>query len=104
MMIPDDAANRIQSQTRPLADSLGGEKGVKDMRQNLWRDSGSVVANFDEHAVKVARGPHPQLTLPLHGLDGVGNQVGPNLIELTTIGANFRKVLRRIPGLRLFRP
>src|SRR5271157_2254356 len=92
MMIPDNAANRIQSQTRPLADSLGGEKGVKNVGQNRGGNSGSVVANFDEDAVEFTRGPHSQLALPLHGLDGIGNQVRPNLIELTAIGANFGKI------------
>src|SRR5208337_4257427 len=92
VVIPYDPANGIQPQTHPLADSLGSEKGFKNMRLNLRRDSGSIVANLHQHAVEVTRGPHPQLTLPLHGLDGVGNQVRPNLIELTAIGANSRQV------------
>ena len=72
MVVPDDAANSIQSQACPLANSLGGEKGLIDVRQNLGRDSRSVVANLHQHAVKFARGPHPQFTLPVHGLNGVG--------------------------------
>ena len=103
MVIPHDPANSIQSQTRPLADSLGGEKGFIDVRQNIGRDSRSVVSNLDEHAVEFTRGPHPQLTLPLHGLDGVGNQVGPNLIELTAIGANSWKVFVVFADYCLFR-
>src|SRR3989442_5709422 len=92
MVVPYDAANRIQSQTRPLADSLGGEKGFIDMRQNVGRDSRSVIANFYQHAVEFTRGPQAQLTFPLHGLDSVGYQVRPNLIELTAKGANPREV------------
>src|SRR5713226_4464733 len=92
MVVPYDAANRIQSQTRPLANTLGGEKGLKDVRQNVGRDSRSVVSNLDEHAVEVTRGPHAQLTLPLHGLDRVGYEVCPNLIELTAKSANAREI------------
>jgi hypothetical protein len=31
MMTPDDAASRIQSQARSLANSFGGEKWLKDV-------------------------------------------------------------------------
>ena len=93
MVVADDAANRIQPQTGPLAHSLGGKKGFIDVRQNVGRDSRSVVANFHEDAVQFARRPHSQLALALHGLDGVGNQIRPNLIELTALGADFWEIL-----------
>src|SRR2546426_11577156 len=63
------------------------------MRENVGRDSRSVIANFYKHAVEFTRGPQAQLTIPFHGLDSVGYQVRPNLIELTAKGANSREVL-----------
>ena len=91
MMISDDAAHRIESEPRSFANSFGGEKWLEDMGQNSGRNSGSVVANLDQYAVEFPRGTHPQFALPMHGLDGVGHQVGPNLIELAAEGADARQ-------------
>ena len=93
MMTPDDAASRIQSQARSLANSFGGEKRFKYMSQNIRWNPRTVVANLDEHAVEFACGPHPQFTLPVHGLDRIGHQVCPNLIEFPAEGADSRQGL-----------
>src|ERR1700730_10096152 len=92
MVVPDDPGNRIQSQAGPLGDSLGGAKGLKDVRQNVGRDSRSVVSNLDEHAVEFTRRPQAELTFPLHRFDCVGHQVRPNLIELAAKGANTGEI------------
>ena len=62
------------------------------MRQNVRSDPRPVVPNLHQHSIEIARGPHPQLALPLHGLDGVGHQVRPNLIELAAKSADSREV------------
>ena len=98
VMAPDDSTRGIQSQPCSLSHPLGGKEGVKDVGQNIGRNPRPAVSNFHQHAVKLQCGPNPQLTLPLHGLDGIGDQVRPNLIQLAAVGADLRKIFSRIRG------
>jgi len=42
-MALDDAVADRQTQPGAFADRLGGEEGLKNSGQNLWRNAGAVV-------------------------------------------------------------
>src|SRR5436305_8273652 len=83
MMFSDDPFHGVQSESSSLPDSLGGEERFIDMRHNFWRNSRTVVGDLDHHTVVVAIGAHVQLSLAAHGIDGIVDQVGPDLAQFT---------------------
>src|SRR5216683_1380979 len=76
-----DALNRIEAQPCSLPYSLGGEEWFKDVWFNLGRNPWTVVADLHHDATVVLIGSHSKLTFSAHSIDGVIDDVGPNLIE-----------------------
>src|SRR5215471_4252597 len=93
MVASDDPANRVQPQAGTLADAFGGEERFEDVRLNLGGNSRAGVAHLHEHAIEFSSCPQAQFTLSLHGFNGVIHQVGPDLVELTAVGADARQGL-----------
>src|SRR5580692_7733753 len=90
-MFIDYAAHRFETQPGTLAHTLGGEKRFKDVRLHFGRDTWSIVADFDQYTIKLARRANVQFTLALHGIYGVIDQVGPNLIQFAAARAELRQ-------------
>src|SRR5580658_180547 len=88
-MAAHDAGGGFEAQSRTLSDALGGEERLKQTLADFRRDARSVIANFDQQAVQLARRADPQLALALHGVDGVVDQVSPDLVQLTAARANL---------------
>src|SRR5260370_41210612 len=76
-----DALPRVEGQPGSLAYSHGGEKWFKDVRLNLGRNPWTVVANLYHNTTVVLIGSHPKLASSAHGIDGIVDDVGPDLIE-----------------------
>jgi hypothetical protein len=79
----------VQPQAGALADRLGGVEGLQDVGGGGLGDAGAVVADLDQHPVAVAGGAHGQLAAAVHAVHGVGgvvDQVGPDLVELAGVG------------------
>ena len=100
MVFADDAARGIQPQTGPLPDALGGEERLEDAGLHVGRNAGPVVANLDQHAVQLVASAHPQLTLSIHSVDGVVDEISPDLVQLASISANMRQVGIVVPSDR----
>src|SRR5208283_6212426 len=81
-----DALHRVEAESRPLTYALGREKRLKNVRQDLRRNSGAVVADFHDHAIVLTIGAHAQLAFSSHRVDGIVDQVGPNLVEFAAEG------------------
>src|SRR5208282_1959583 len=78
-----NALHRVQTQPSSLPDSFGCEEWLKDVRLDLGRNSGTVIADLDHDAIVLAIRSDSQFALSAHGIDGVIDNVGPDLIELT---------------------
>src|ERR1700674_1602537 len=76
-----DALNRVEAQPGSLAYSLGCEKWFKDVFLNLWRNAWTVVADLYHNATIVLIGSHSKLASSAHGIDGIIDDVSPDLIE-----------------------
>src|ERR1043166_1140461 len=85
-MFLHDALGRVEAKPSALAHSLGSEEGIKDMRQNLVRNSRAIIANFNHSTVVFAVRTHPQISFSVHGIDGVVDQVCPHLVQFAAIG------------------
>ena len=79
-MLSDNRLHSIQAEARSLTNTLGGEKGIKDVGFYLRRNSRAIVANFHHNKVVFAEGPYLKFALTRHRIDGIFNNVGPNLI------------------------
>src|SRR5580700_7822560 len=92
MMFADDAHDGVEAETGAFANFFCGEKGVEDAGLNFGGNAGTVIANFDDGIVEFARGVDSEFTFAIHGIDGVVNEVGPDLIEFAAIATNARQV------------
>src|ERR1700733_2924346 len=79
-----DRQHSVNPKARSLANPLRREKGVKDVWLSLGWNSGAVIADLNHDIVVLAKGPYPKFTLTLHGGDGVFDDVGPDLIRLSS--------------------
>src|SRR5215471_21486645 len=67
--------HRVEAQASAFTNSFGRKERLEDVRSNLGRDPGTVIANFDYHATVVTICPNPQFALAAHGIDGVIDQI-----------------------------
>src|SRR5579863_7452920 len=81
-----DSLNRVEAKPCALPNSFGGEERFKDMRLDLRRNSRTVVADLNNSATVFAIGSHAKFASAPHRIDGVIDDVGPNLIQLAPEG------------------
>src|SRR5919106_4007330 len=89
-----DAPADVEAEAGALADRLGGVEGLEDVGQDRLGDARAGVGDLDDQAVAVAAGADGQPALAvhaLHGVDGVLDQVGPDLVELAGVGRQQRQ-------------
>jgi len=63
-----NSLNRVDAKARTFANSLGGEKGLEDMRLYFGRYSWTVVGDLDHDAVVLAINSNSKLALATHGV------------------------------------
>src|SRR5262249_52285040 len=66
-MLLRDAINRIEPESRPLAEGLAGKKRLENTVTDFRRYPRTVVPNLNQNAVKLGCSPHPQLSASVHG-------------------------------------
>src|SRR5580704_729806 len=86
--LSDNRLYGIQPEARPLTNSFCREKGIKDIGFYLGRNSRAAIADFNHDIVVLAEGSHPKFALALHGVYGVFDEVGPDLIQLSSRSVN----------------
>src|SRR5262245_9676041 len=91
MVFLHDAHCRVEAESGTLADRLGREEWIEDARLDVVGNAGPAVANLDAHRIQSALGDDPQFALTAHSVNRIVNQVGPNLVEFASVGANLRQ-------------
>ena len=97
----DDAVDHRQAEAGALADLLGGEERLENLRAHVGRDAVSVVLDFDQHIIgrsdrhllqaaafgggKVARAQRDPAALA-HRVARVDDEVDDHLLELVEVG------------------
>ncbi len=90
MLLHHDAPRQIQTEASAFTDRLGGEERREDATDVLFGDAGAVVPDLDpDHALALTRGPYRQRAVTLHGLNGVGDEDVPELIQIAGIARDF---------------
>ncbi len=91
----DDAEADRQPEPRALAHGLGGEEGVENAAQVLGRDPRAGVGHFHDGQLlrRVGRGRDPDgpVGFAVVGVDGVGDQVEEDLLQLGGVGEQRRQ-------------
>jgi len=83
LVLLHNSLDGVEAEARALPNSFSGEKRFKDVRFYLGRNSGTVIADLDYDTSILAIDSDPKLTLSAHRVNGIVNNVGPDLIELT---------------------
>src|ERR1700676_4793527 len=96
-MFSYDALDGIETQSGSLADSLGSEERLENVGLNFRGNAGTVVADLDNSAIILAKGSYSQLACSTHCVDGVVDDVGPDLVEFAAEGIHEERSFLIIP-------
>src|SRR5690606_39644055 len=77
----DDLLGQVEPQPRALTDPLGRPERFEEMRLLLLRNTRAVVRDFDPDLSVVSEGGKRQHAAVCHGIDGVVDEVRPDLAE-----------------------
>src|SRR5208282_2577414 len=88
----DDPADDIETKTGAFANTLGGEKRIEDAGDLFGRNPRAVIGNFHEDEIIFASGANGELAAAFHGVGGVVDEIGPDLIEFAAAGHDFGKI------------
>ena len=91
-MLLDDAVADAQAQAGPLPYGLGGEEGLEDALQVLFRNPDAVVFDLDFDGPVARAGPDPDVSLVLNRMECVGQQVHEDLVELARVALDLGNV------------
>jgi hypothetical protein len=87
----DDPAGDDETQPGALTDRRGGEVRIEYPLTQVAGDSRTGVGDVDEQAGALGAGGQRQSSTARHRVDGVGDQVGPHLVQLAAPGGHRRK-------------
>ncbi len=101
-MLLHDRVGHGQAEPGPLADVLGREKRIEDLRLHVLRHARAIVGDFEDDSIAIEVMPgaddeHAAAVGADHGLLGVDDQVEQDLLNLMRVG----KRLRQAGGERL---
>src|SRR5882724_925206 len=85
----DDTLNGVEAEAGAVADALGGEEWLEDVGLNVFRNAGAVVDDFHQNVIAFVGDPDAELALIFHGVGGVVDEVGPDLIQFAAVGGDF---------------
>src|SRR5215470_591453 len=91
MMLTNDALGGIKTEACAFAHSFGSKERIEDARLNFRGNARATVADFDDRAIQLTTSAHAEPTTAIHSLNGVVNEIGPDLIEFAAIGAHRGK-------------
>src|SRR5258708_7166703 len=83
-MAANNPVNGVQSYSSALADVLGREEWLKEMRFHHVGNTGSTVDNLNETEIELSGSSNYQITLTAHGIDRIVNEIGPDLVQLAS--------------------
>jgi hypothetical protein len=87
VVLDDPEADR-QAEPGAVADRLGGEEGIEDPVADFRADPTAVVGDFDPDLVVVRAGADRDRAADGTGVDGVGEQVEHDLVDLGAVAAH----------------
>src|SRR5574340_308462 len=86
MPVHDDVMRDMQSQASSRTWRLGRKEWLKDSVHDVPCDTGTVILDFDIYPIVMKIGSQINLAFPLHGINRIINDIGPDLVQLARIG------------------
>ena len=77
-----NSLDSVQAEASALSNSFSSEKGFEDVGLYLGGNPGAIVSNLNHNATVLAISANSKLALSAHGVDGIVDDVGPDLVEL----------------------
>ena len=90
MTVGDDAVADDQAKAGAGADRLGGKKWLEQVCLDFRGNTGPIVHNFNEELIVFNAGANTDFAGAIHGVNGVVDEIGPNLVEFAAISQNAR--------------
>src|ERR1017187_9366763 len=90
-MLINNSLYSVQAESSTFSYSLRRKERFENVRLNVRRDSGAVVGDLNYNGIVLPISPNSQLALAAHGVDGVINDVRPNLIQFTSEGIHEKR-------------
>ena len=90
--VHDDPPHNIQPEPSPLAYLFRRKEGIEDTSTQLGRNPSSLVDDLNQHSVLLMSCPNAKLSMPVHGVNRIVNQVRPYLIELASLSQDTRQL------------
>src|SRR5580765_8125581 len=90
-MFLDDSLDGIQTKPRSLPYALGCKERLKNPRLHFRRNPWAVVGNFDDHAIILTVSPHAQLPAASHRVNGIVDNIRPDLTQLAAKGIHKQR-------------
>src|SRR6266849_9350191 len=85
MLCDHDPPADVQAEARSAADVLRREERLEDPRLDLRRDAWPIVGDLDQDADVLPGGADSQVSLAVHRVDGIVDEIGPDLVELAAV-------------------
>src|ERR1700733_3748570 len=79
-----DPVYGVQAYPSAFADALGGEEWLKEMRLHRVGNPGSIVDNLNENKIQLSGRSNDQFALAAHGIDGIVDEIRPDLVQFTS--------------------
>ncbi len=90
LMLRHNAVNGVESKAGSLAHTFRGEERLKDPRLQFGWNARTIVYYFDYGTASLASRANVELSVSVHGINCVRNQIRPDLIEFAAVHADDR--------------
>ncbi len=91
---PHEGQPDAQAAFRAVERRLGLSKQVEEVRQELWIDADSRVANLDRHLLPAGLGDQPDDAAALGVFGGIVEEVGNDLVQADGVGIKLDRSFR----------
>ncbi len=98
VVVADEAPDDVEAQAGALPHRLGGEERVEDALADLCGDAGPVVDDAHHHALMLAVRQHLDAARVGDGVEGVVDQIRPDLVEFAGEAADARETGFHVNG------
>src|SRR5947209_1848364 len=88
--VADNAVADDEAESGPFADCFRREKRLEHVCLHFRGNSGTVVYDFDHQLILFQSGADADFAAPIHGINGVVYEVGPDLIQFATVSHDAR--------------
>src|ERR1700730_15860663 len=96
-MSAHDPVNRIETNSRAFTDTFRSEEWLEEVRLYRFGNAWPIVDDLDENEIELSGSSNDQPAFTSHGVDGIVNEIGPNLVQVASARKHPWKVGGELP-------